>query len=128
MNEDTVLADGMFWGRMAGATTASMATSSDKDLRRQWIDDLIPESANRSNAGLRVEGIAHLMGNKNGRFGEYRFSVLLPWSLVRHCDRQPIVEAIDLDHGRRELHLVVAGPAEEPNQSEQPSQALGPRG
>ena len=108
MSEDTIPTDAMFWARLAQATGASMAASSDKELRRQWVDDLIPESCRPSNEGLRAEGRAHLMGHKNGRFGEYRFFALLPWPLIRHPDRQPIVEDLDLDHVRQELRFVVA--------------------
>ena len=118
MSEDTIPDDAMFWARLARATGASMAVSSDKELRRQWVDDLIPDSCRPSNEGLRAEGRAHLMGHKNGRFGEYRFFALLHWPMVRHPDWEPRVENLDLDHARRELRFDVTGA--QGKQSDQP--------
>jgi hypothetical protein len=85
-----------------------MSAAGEKELRRHWIDDLLPENSKSTNDGLRVEGAAHVMGNPNGRFGTYRFFALVSWRLVRHRDREPIIEHVDLNHSRRELVLVVS--------------------
>lgn len=123
MIEDTILTDTMFWARLASATCASLAASGDVNLRRQWIDNLIPENSKPSNEGLRVEGVAYLMGHKNGRFGDYRFFVSLPWSLVRRRDRQAVIEEIGLDHDQGEIHLVVSVAVEKPHLPSEPTAA-----
>lgn len=113
MPANDILAHSLFWGRLARVLSGSMAASSDLELRRQWVDDLIPARGMASNDGLRIEGVAHLMGNPNGRFGPYRFFTLLPWTLVRDPDRELVIDEIELDHRRRGIRLVVAGATEE---------------
>jgi hypothetical protein len=108
VNENEILADPLFWGRVAGAVTGSLSAAPEKDLRRHWIDDMIPEVFKRTNEALCVEGVAHLMGNPNGRFGEYRFCALVSWPLVRHPERQMVIAALHLDHDREQLSLTVS--------------------
>lgn len=121
MNDSATLTDFMFGGRVAGVATESMAVASDKELRRQWLDDLVPESCKPTNEGLRVEGVAHLMGHKNGRFGAYRFYALLSWGLARQRERQPVIERVELDHDRQELFLFVSDALQKPSYSPDPA-------
>ena len=107
-NDEAILKDFVFWGRLSRVANATMMASGDKALRRQWIDDFLPESAKASNDGLRVEGAAHLMGHKNGHFGTYHFVALLAWKVVRHAEQEPAIERIELDHHREEISLVVS--------------------
>lgn len=108
MNEHDILADSMFWGRVAGAVTGCLSAAAEKDLRRHWIDDITPDVCKRTNAALCIEGVAHVMENPNGRFGAYRFRALVSWRLVRNPERELVVDALELDHDREQISFTVS--------------------
>ncbi len=100
-----ILNDQEFWTRLEYDASHWLQSSSDKDLRRHWVDGFIPTNATDTKRGLSVEGVAWVMGEGEC---EYRFSASIPQKLLRGRRDKYEIESLSLDKTHHLLELVVA--------------------
>ena len=99
-----ILDDQEFWTRLEYGASQWLQSSSEKDLRRYWVDGFVPTNAINTKRGLDVEGVAWVMGA--GKC-EYHFIASVPQKLL-HGKRQSFeIESLTLDEDQHSLEVVV---------------------
>jgi hypothetical protein len=100
-----ILDDQEFWTRLEYDASRWLETSSDRALRRYWVDGFVPANAINTKRGLDVEGVAWVMGGGNG---EYRFIASVPQKLLHGKSQSFEIESLSVDEDQHLLEVVVA--------------------
>jgi hypothetical protein len=113
-----IIEDKDFWEQLEYAATARLAESSQKLLRRFWIDGFIPEIAKNTKRGADIEGIVWV-GERPRYQHEFRFVASIPQKLL-HRREQFHIDDIAIDEARKQVTLSLSPPSS-PNQALQPT-------
>jgi hypothetical protein len=113
-----IIEDREFWDRLEYAASSWLTSSSEKRLRRYWIDGFIPETAKNTQRGADIEGIVWV-GEGSRQEHEFRFVASVPQKLL-HRRAQFHINDIVVDKAQKHVTLTLS-PSSSPNQSFQPT-------
>ncbi len=106
INRLEILNDQDFWERLEFHVSRLLGSSSDKALRRFWIDGFIPNSATNTRRGLDVEGAAWVVDGRGDH--SYQFVTSIPQNMLHKRTRDFEIESLTLDCDRAVLRLIIS--------------------
>jgi len=99
-----ILNDKEFWTRLEFVSSDWLQQSTDKVLRRFWIDGFIPEANSNTRLGTEVNGVAWV--GEGGRIQTlFQFVVEVPQKLLHRPERPFLIRCLSLDTKEKLLRI-----------------------
>jgi len=107
MDGAEIMRDKTLWTRLEYEASALLSCSTDRDLRRFWVDGFIPEAFARTSRGLDVKGTTWI-GEGPRTQHQYSFVASVPRGELNRQTEDFKIESLLFDHKQQLLTIVIA--------------------